>query len=378
MDISGWGAERLDQRLVQAQGILSSQGLGGLLVSDLLNIRSLCGFTGSAGLLLLLPGRALFFTDSRYTLQAREETRGVEVMEAQDLDRQTCEAAAGVTRLGLEEKNLSVARWRRLAEMLPGVEFADAGEALDGLRVCKDAGELQCLREAARLAERALRAALARVRTGVPEAEVALAYQVEALRLGADALAFDTIVAGGPRGALPHARPAARRFQEGDLVILDFGVRLDGYCSDETVTVPVGRVEEEARRVYAAVFDAQQAALAAVRPGVPWVEVDRAARDAIGLAGYAERFGHGTGHGVGLAVHEAPTVSPRSKDTAEVGMVVTVEPGIYLPDRLGVRLEDTILVTAGGHERLTAVPKEFGAVWDWAAERPDKPIGRSL
>jgi Xaa-Pro aminopeptidase len=370
VSLSWQGKERRGARLTRAREVLSSVGLGGLLVSDLLNVRHLCGFTGSNGLLLILPDRVTFFTDSRYTLQAGEETRGVEVSETQDLDQAACQAAlgAGVSRLGLEEKVVSVARWRKLGESLPGVELVDAGEALDALRRCKDPGELQQLREAARLAERALRAVLPRVRRGVSEAEVAFAYQVEALRLGAEALSFDTIVAGGPRGALPHARPGQRRFEEGDLVIFDFGVRLGGYCSDETVTVPVGRVEEEARRVYDAVLQAQRAALDAVRPGVPLVDVDRAARDVIAGAGYGERFGHGTGHGVGLAVHEAPTVSTRSKENAAAGMVFTVEPGIYLPDRFGVRLEDTVLVTPDGPEGITTVPKEFGAVWDWATE----------
>lgn len=370
MHTSGGTDRRHAERMARAQGILSSSGLDALFVSDLLNVRHLCGFTGSNGLLLVLPGRALFFTDSRYTLQAGEETRGVEVSETADLDQAACDAARGaaVARLGVEERTLPVGRWRRLGDLLPGVALADAGETLDALRRCKDAGELRQLGEAARLAERALRAVLPRVRRGVSEAEVALAFQVEALRLGADALSFETIVAGGPRGALPHAHPGGRRFEEGDLVIFDFGVRLEGYSSDETVTVPVGRVEEEARRVYDAVFLAQQTALAAVRPGVPLVEVDRAARDVIAEAGYAERFGHGTGHGVGLAVHEAPTVSTRSKETAEAGMVFTVEPGIYLPDRFGVRLEDTIVVTPNGAQRVTAVPKEFGAVWEWAGE----------
>ncbi|MBI5017428.1 MAG: aminopeptidase P family protein [Deltaproteobacteria bacterium] len=365
----GGADDRGGARLARARDLLSLRGLGALLISDLLNIRYLCGFTGSNGLLLVLPGRAVFFTDSRYTLQAREEVQGAEVVEAPELDPAGGEAVrtASITRLGVEEKSLPVARWRKLGGLLPDAELEDVSESLDALRWSKDAGELQRLRDAAQLAEGALRAVLPKLRPGVSEAEVALAYQVEALRLGADALSFDTIVAGGPRAALPHAHPGGRRFERGDLVIVDFGVRLAGYCSDETVTVPVGRVEEEARRVYDTVCRAQQAALALVGPGVRLVEVDRAARQVIAEAGYAERFGHGTGHGVGLAVHEAPTVSTRSNDSAEAGMVFTVEPGIYLPERFGVRLEDTIYVTSGGPERVTAVPKEFGAVWDWAA-----------
>lgn len=362
----------MPDRLARAREILAARGVGALFVSDLLNVRYLCGFTGSNGLLLVLPEKALFFTDSRYTLQAGEETRGVEVREVQELDAAAAAAVQGegVLRLGVEEKSLSVSRWRKLGEALPGCALEDAGSALDGLRRQKDPGELRRLREAAELAEAALRAVLPRCRPGASEREIAVAYELEALRLGAEALAFETIVAGGPRGALPHAQPGGRRFENGDLVVFDFGVRLAGYCSDQTVTVPVGAVEEEARRVYDAVYRAQRTALEAVRPGAALVDVDRAARDVIAAAGHGEHFGHGTGHGVGLAVHEAPTVSTKARDVAEVGVVFTVEPGIYLPGRLGVRLEDTVVVTDRGCERLTTVPKEFGAVWDWAAAGP--------
>jgi Xaa-Pro aminopeptidase len=231
--------------------------------------------------------------------------------------------------------------------------------------MAKDGREVEGLRAAARLAETALLVALGKLRPGATEQEVALAFHFEALRLGAESLSFDTIVAGGPRGALPHGKPSSRCFEEGDLVVFDFGVRLAGYCSDETVTVPVGRVEGEARKVYDAVYSAQQAALSVIRPGVALVDVDKAARDFIAQEGYGGFFGHGTGHGVGLAVHEAPTVSTKSKEQAREGMVFTVEPGIYLPDRFGVRLEDTVRVTPDGFDRITTVPKEFGAVWDW-------------
>lgn len=350
-------------RLARAQRVLSDASVDGLLVTDLLNVRHLCGFTGSNGLLVVGPQRCVFFTDSRYTLQAREQTRFVDVCEAQELDVEGCKLleTGGVSRVGVEEKSLSVGRWKRFGALLPSAVLCDVGEKIDAVRKTKDPSELGALRAASALAEEALLRVLPLVRVGVAEETVALAFHLEALKLGAETLSFATIVAGGPRGALPHAVAGSRRFENGDLVVIDFGVRLGGYCSDQTVTVPVGTVAEEARRVYDVVAAAQQAAVAAVRPGVPLAAIDQAARDVIRDAGFGEFFGHGTGHGVGLAVHEAPTVSHRSKEAAEVGMVFTIEPGIYLPGRFGVRLEDCLVVTVQGCELLTSLPKDFGA-----------------
>lgn len=344
-------------------GILDRQRLDAALVFDPVNIRYLCGFTGSNGLMVVSPRGAILYTDSRYTLQAREEAAGIGVTEATDL-----EAAAandlendGAAYVGLQYRSLTANRLRRLTRLCRGVDVVDLGTELDVLRESKTAREVECLREAARLAEEALYAVLPLVRDGATEREVAREFHLEALRRGAEDLSFDTIVAGGERGALPHAKPSERCFRRGDLVVFDFGVRLLGYCSDETVTVPVGHVDGEAREVYEVVRRAQRAGLAAVRSGVPLVEVDRAARDLIREAGHGDHFGHGTGHGVGLAVHEMPTVGPRSKGVASRGAVFTVEPGIYLPGRFGVRLEDTVLVTETGWEPITRVSKEFGA-----------------
>lgn len=366
------GAAGYAARAAAARALLARERLDALLVLDLLNVRYLCGFTGSNGLLVLLPGRGVLFTDSRYTLQARQETRGVEVVEAADLDRAAAAllGRVGASYVGFQPTSLTVARRSRLGRLM-AADLVEVGSGVDRLRIRKGEDEVGKLTAAARLAEEALAAAARHLRPGATEAELALAFQIASLKRGAEALAFDTIVAGGPRGALPHARPTDRRFREGDLVVVDFGVRLDGYCSDETVTLPVGpvdAVDERARGVYEIVYQAQRAALEALRPGVPLADVDRAARDVIRAAGYGDRFGHGTGHGVGLAVHEAPTVSSRSDDVAEAGAVVTVEPGIYLPGEFGVRLEDTVRVTPGGYERITSVPKELGAAGKWLRE----------
>ncbi len=343
---------------------MERERLDALLVADPHGVRYLCGFTGSNGLLLLRDGSNLFLTDSRYVLQAAQETWGAEVREAADLDRAAAEACAGCGArwVGYSASILSASRASRFRRRLEGADLVDVGSALDALRMTKDAGELVRLRAAARLAEDALGAVLDGVRPGNTEERIAREFQIECLRRGADGLAFDIIVAGGERGALPHARPSGRPFRRGDLVVVDFGVRLDGYCSDETVTLPVGEVSDRARQVYEVVRAAQASALATLRPGARLADVDRAARDVIREAGFGDRFGHGTGHGVGLAVHEAPTVSSRSDEVAREGMVVTVEPGIYLPDELGVRLEDTVFITADGCDSITTLPKGFGAV----------------
>jgi len=353
-----------DDRLSSARRLLERERLGALLVLDLLNVRHLCGFTGSNGLLLLFESRALFFTDSRYTLQARGETHGVEVVEATDLDAAAVRALEdGAARyVGYQPGSVSAERRDRLVR-LAEADLVSVGTAVDALRVSKDVGELGKLKAAARLAEEALASVSPLIRSGTTETEVARAFHVACLERGAEALSFETIVAGGERGALPHARPTDRKFRDGDLVVVDFGVRLEGYCSDETVTLPVGEVGEEARGVYEVVFQAQKAALQALRPEAALAEVDRAAREVIRAAGHGQHFGHGTGHGVGLAVHEAPTVSSRSGDVARAGMVLTIEPGVYLPGRFGVRLEDTVVVSEQGWEPITALPKEFGAAF---------------
>ncbi len=353
-----------EERLCRLRRLLEDERLDAVLVPDLVNLRYLCGFTGTAGLLVVTADEALFLTDGRYTLQAREETRGCRVEEARDLDGAAAARldALGAAFVGLQAASVPAARWRRLGRLMRGADLVDLGNGVDALRAVKEPGELEALRRAAVLAEGCLEAVLPLVRPGTTEEEVARAFQIEAIRHGADGLAFEPIVAGGPRGALPHAKPGPRPLQEGDLVVVDFGVRFQGYCSDETVTLVLGDPGPEARRVYETVLRAQRAALETLGPGVPLADVDRAARKVIEEAGYGERFSHGTGHGVGLAVHEAPTIHARSSQVAEPGMVVTVEPGVYLPGRFGVRLEDTVVVTDTGYERITGLPKAWGGL----------------
>lgn len=342
---------------------LAGEGTDAVIVTELVDIRYLCGFTGSNGLLAVTAEGAHFFTDSRYTLQAGEEVREAAVHTAPLLDVGCAKTLfpLGIKRLGLCFDSCPVARFRKLKRLYKGVEIADAGKIVSGLRLVKSREEVKRLLAASMLAEEAFRRTAPLVRKGATEREVALEFKIEALRLGAEGLAFETILAGGERGALPHASSGGRPFAEGDLAVFDFGVKLDGYMSDQTVTLNVGKVSEEAAGVHRAVFDARSAALEKIAPGVLCSVVDKEARDLIKSRGYGEFFGHGTGHGLGMMVHEAPTVGPKSDEVLLPGMVFSVEPGIYLPGKFGVRLEDIVHLTEKGPELITTLSKELGA-----------------
>jgi Xaa-Pro aminopeptidase len=337
-------------------------------VTSLTNIRYLTGFTGSAGLLLVLPQATLLVTDGRYETQSGEELAaagvavGVEVAPAarqRDLTSSLV-SAAGVTVLGLEAAHVSWARQRELAEWLEGVELVPVVGAVETLRRFKDAGELARMASAAAIADRALASVLPRLGESPTEIDFALALDTEMRSLGAAAPAFETICASGPNAAKPHHRASPRRIRAGEAVVVDFGAVVDGYRSDMTRTVWVGELADaEVRRALAVVAAAQAAGLAAVAAGVGAADVDRACREVVAGAGLGDRFVHGTGHGVGLDIHEAPSIGATSTDTLAAGHVVTVEPGVYLPGLGGVRIEDTVVVTDGGCEPLTSTPKEL-------------------
>jgi Xaa-Pro aminopeptidase len=341
-----------------------------LMVTSLTNIRYLTGFTGSAGILFVRPETATLFTDGRYTTQATEQLAaagvdgniGVEVAAAHEQPERARQmlGAGSVAHLALEAAHVSWARQRSIAgEWFPGIELIPTVGLVERLRAIKDPGELAYLAEAARIADEALDRVRPQLGMGLTEQAFGLALDSEMRRLGASAPSFDTIVASGPNAAKPHHRPGSRVISEGEPVVLDFGARFEGYCSDMTRTVWQGRVaDSELRRAVDVVLASQAAGVTAVRAGVRCAEVDEACRQVIGKAGWADRFVHGTGHGVGLDIHEAPSVSAQSVDTLEVGHVVTVEPGVYLPGRGGVRIEDTVVVTADGCRPLTSTPKD--------------------
>jgi len=348
-------------RQQRALALLAQHDLDALVLCARENLRYLSGFTGSDAVLLLTAGSSLFLTDSRYTTQAREQV-AAERVEEYRVQAEGVAAAlrdAGVRRIGFES-SLAYGKVNDLRTRGDSTwEWVPLREELETLRLIKSADEVAAIEAATRLNALAFADIQPLIQPGAVEREVALALEFALKRLGAEEKAFDFIVASGPRGALPHGIASDRRLAEGELVTIDFGCRVDGYHADETVTVGLGRVSDELRRVFDTVLEAHDLALAAVAPGVPLVDIDRVAREYIAAAGFGEYFGHGLGHGVGLEVHEAPTVSSRSKAVVQEGMVFTVEPGIYLPGTGGVRIEDMVLATSAGARVLTRLPKQF-------------------
>ena len=343
------------------EAVLGERGLDRFLVTDLTNVRYLTGFTGTNGAAICGPGVRVFLTDFRYTERAAAEVSEWETVTL------TGDWLAGIAdrlvgKVGFEDDHVSVRSLNKLNEKLPeGAEAIGAGGTVEALRRVKDAEELAAIAEAAKLADAALKATVEEGFVGKTERAVADAFEAR-LRAGGGVPSFDTIVAGGANGAQPHAEPGPRVIERGELVVFDMGAKLDGYCSDGTRTYATGDPGEEGRRVYETVLAAQQAALEAIRPGEKGEDVDAAARKVIDGAGHGEHFGHGLGHGVGLDIHEGPRLSLRSDDVLAANEVVTVEPGIYLPGDLGVRIEDLVVVTDDGLRNLSSLPKGLTSV----------------
>jgi Xaa-Pro aminopeptidase len=342
----------------------------GLLVSHLPNIRYLCGFTGSAGLLLVEEAGSVFFTDVRYDTQAHEEVKGAKVVIARkSLLEALCDFLSRRRKrgrswaLGVEAEHITVSEKKRLMKLRPlGMALKDAPPFVERARMVKDQEEIGRIRAAVMLGAKIYDRALEVLRPGMKEVEVAAEMELAARRAGAEEMSFPTIIASGARSALPHGRASVQPIAAGAFVVCDFGVILSGYCSDQTRTVWVGKVLDEARQTYEAVLAAQQEAIRAVRPGVTTGEVDAAARKSLEQAGLGKYFTHSTGHGVGLEIHESPRVADKQREVLHPGMVITIEPGVYFPGKWGVRIEDMVVVTAGGREILTPTSKDFFAV----------------
>jgi Xaa-Pro aminopeptidase len=341
---------------------LRERELDALLVTNLVNVRWLTGFTGSNGLAVIGPGIQRFVTDFRYLTQAEEE---VDPAWAHEIATDLLERAAAdlPARVGFDDRHLSVHEHARLRDLAgDGVELVAAGGLVEELRLVKEPDEIERVRAAARLADEALREVLERGIVGRTEREVALDLEVAMRRRGAEGPSFAPIVAAGAHGALPHAQPRDVAIPRDTLVVIDWGAQLDGYASDCTRTVATGRLDPVDEEIYALVLRAQLAALDAVRPGPLGREVDAVARAIIEEAGHGEHFGHGLGHGVGMEVHEGPRLSRQGDVALAAGQIVTVEPGVYVPGRIGVRIEDLVVVTADGHEVLSSLPKDLQVV----------------
>ena len=365
---SGERAERLAKELRERE-------IDVLLVATPVNVRYLTGFTGTNGLALIYTGEAAthrFFTDFRYATQSAAQVP--DAFDREIVAGEMLEGVVGVLtssgdtagkRLAFDDAGLTVKQRARLVELLDEEwELVPCAVIVEGLRAVKDAGEIDRIRAASRLADEALRETLEAGVVGRSERDVAIELELRMRRLGAEGPSFPSIVAAGAHGALPHAAPRSREIRKDVLVTIDWGALHEGYCSDCTRTYATGeRISDRAREVYALVLAAQERALAAVRAGPNGKEVDAVARELIEAAGEGDHFGHGLGHGVGIEVHEGPRLSRlASEDPLLAGNVVTVEPGVYLPGRLGVRIEDLVVVTADGQEVLTRLSKELTVV----------------
>ena len=338
-----------------------------LLVTDLVNVRWLTGFTGSSGAAVVgREGMRRFVTDFRYLTQSAEQLDPAWEREiAVDLLAGVTKhlPSSGELRLAFEDAHMTVKDHGRLRAMLrSGIELVPAGDTIEALRAVKDPEELDAIRAAARLADAALIEVLERGLVGRTERDVALDIEFTMRRMGAEAASFPPIVAAGEHGALPHATPREVEIPTGTMCVIDWGAQLDGYASDCTRTYATGEVDSRDREVYELVLRAQEAGLEAVRPGPTGREVDAVARAIIDAAGHAEHFGHGLGHGVGLAVHEGPRLSKQGDAALGAGMVVTVEPGVYVPGAVGVRIEDLVIVTDEGAEVVSSLRKELQVV----------------
>ena len=348
-------------RIVRLQAKLPDLRVDALLVTNLTNVRYLTGFSGTNGQVLLAPSDAVFLTDPRYEARAADMVGGADVVvypaRLTDVlgDRLSGMSAS---RLGIEAATMTISERDDLSGRLEGVELVATTGVVENLRRTKDADEIETLREAIRIGDEAFSWVLDRLVPGATERDIALELEIHMRKAGADDLSFPPIVGSGPLSAHIHHSPSERTFEKGDLVLLDFGCRRDGYCSDLTRTVVLGSATDEQAALYDLVLQAHLAGVAAVGPGKRGADVDDAAREMVVEAGHGERFGHGLGHGVGLDIHEAPRLHRISEDTLTSGDVVTVEPGVYLPGIGGVRIEDCVHVTGDGAEVLGSAPKD--------------------
>lgn len=350
------------KRLARLREMMRERKLEALFVTGAHNRKYLSGFTGSAGYLLITADKAYLLTDFRYMTQAPQQAKYYEVVEHEPKVMLTVKELlqkAGVRELGFEQHHVSYASYVSYAADLDGVKLVPADSLVEQLRMVKDETELAIMQEAAELADRTFEHVLTVLKPGMTETEVALAIEWFMRQNGAASTSFETIVASGERSALPHGKASDRVLQANEFVKLDFGAYYKGYCSDITRTVVLGRPSDKHRDIYNIVLEAQQYALDNIRPGMTGIEADALARDVIKRYGYGDHFGHGTGHGLGMEVHEAPRLSMQGETVLKPGMTVTVEPGIYLPGFGGVRIEDDVVITETGTKRLTRSTKDF-------------------
>lgn len=349
-------------RLMRLREQMQHKGVAALLITDPINRKYISGFTGSAGYVLVTEERAVLLTDFRYTTQASEQAPDFEIVDFSNRLMEHLEqylSSAKIRQLAFEQEHVTYAQYAQWSSQLTAVEWVPIQGLVETLRVIKDDSEIAIIREAADLADRTFNHIQTLIKPGIAERDLALEIEMFMRKSGAISTSFDTIVASGERSALPHGVASDRLLGTGEFVTFDFGAYWKGYCSDITRTVSIGTPPDILKEIYAIVLDAQQHTLENLKPGMTGREADALARDRIVKAGYGDRFGHSTGHGLGMEVHEAPRLSMASSTVLQPGMVVTVEPGIYLPGVGGVRIEDDVLITDNGAERLTWSDKQL-------------------
>lgn len=349
----------IGDHLERVRRYLAPSGADALLLMKPENRRYATGFTGSAGLALVTAAEAVLAVDFRYYEQAALQAPACEIVRGgSDPASALSDAvrARDIRRIGFESEFVPYAQVERLRERLAPAELVPLPD-VDRLRWVKDDAEIAAVSRAAEISDAAFAHEVRFLRPGITEWEAALELEIALRRAGAERISFDSVLASGPRSAFPHGRATDRMMSKGDLVTLDFGAVCEGYASDCTRTVVLGQPDDRQRQIYEVVLEAQLKAIAAIRPGISCREVDAAGRSVITAAGFGDAFGHALGHGIGLDVHEGPALSPRNEALLEAGMVVTVEPGIYLPGWGGVRIEDDVVVTADGCRILTHAPK---------------------
>lgn len=342
--------------------LLSGSGADAVLITDPLNMRYLSGFKGGEGMLFISRGRRVLITDSRYTEAASKESDFELIEEKRDHKRteivKELVSAESAGSLAFEDLSMRCSEFNALKDVLDCIDrWIPLKEAADNLRSIKYEEEINKLRQAFRISQEAFLDTLEIVVPGMTEKEARAELEYRMMKKGASGLAFDTIIASGPNSSMPHAVPSDRKFEEGDFITFDFGCHYDGYCSDMTRTIALGEISDEQKKVYEIVLRAQTEAISMLKAGVKCSDADRIARNIIGDAGYGKFFGHGLGHSLGLFIHEKPALSPADDTILSENVLVTVEPGIYLPGRFGVRIEDTVIITKDGCEDLVTLPK---------------------
>jgi Xaa-Pro aminopeptidase len=351
-------------RLAKLRKLLRQEQVPALLVTKFVNVTYLTGFTGDDSYLLVTANDAIMLSDFRYVEQLQEECLGLDVeirrqgMTMLQLVSQAVRRSR-VSRLGVEAESLSVGWYRRLEQSLSNVELEATTGLVEQLREIKDRDELDEIRRSIYVAQKAFEVIRAQLRPEQTEKRVAAELEYQIRQFGGSGCSFAPIVAVGPRAALPHAVPTDQRMDRSDFVLIDWGAKAAGYASDLTRILVTGKISAKLERVYGVVLKAQLRAIEAIRPGAPMSDVDAVARTVIAEAGWGKQFGHGLGHGIGLEIHEAPRLAVQLDQPLVAGMVVTVEPGVYLPGWGGVRIEDDVLVTRDGHEVLSDLPKEL-------------------